>query len=103
VTPSIRRNPLSREDVDQAAVYLADHNPDAGFRFLESLESSFRRLAEMPAMGAVRTFPVSPWQDMRFFPVTGFPLYLIFYRPLAGGIEILRVLHAARDLPTLFK
>jgi toxin ParE1/3/4 len=28
--------------------------------------------------------------------------YLIFYRPLADGIEIVRVLHGARDIDSLF-
>jgi toxin ParE1/3/4 len=26
--------------------------------------------------------------------------YLIFYRPISDGIEIVRVLHGARDIPT---
>jgi toxin ParE1/3/4 len=28
--------------------------------------------------------------------------YLIFYKPLPDGIEVLRVLHGARDLPPFF-
>jgi toxin ParE1/3/4 len=34
---------------------------------------------------------------MRFWPVTGFRNYLVFYFPLSDGVEIVRVLHAARD------
>jgi toxin ParE1/3/4 len=36
---------------------------------------------------------------LRSFP---FRRYLIFYRLFAGGIEIVRVLHAAQDVPALF-
>jgi toxin ParE1/3/4 len=30
-----------------------------------------------------------------------FNAYLIFYRPVAGGIEVVRVLHGARDIPRI--
>jgi len=33
--------------------------------------------------------------------VDGFDSYLIFYRPIAEGVEIYRVLHGARDLRRL--
>ncbi len=33
----------------------------------------------------------------------GFERYLIFYRPLADGAEILRVIHGARDIERLFQ
>lgn len=39
---------------------------------------------------------------MRFHSVHGFRKYLIFYIPGSEGIEIVRVLHGARDLKTLF-
>jgi toxin ParE1/3/4 len=28
--------------------------------------------------------------------------YVIFYRPIADGIQLIRVLHGARDIPALF-
>ena len=34
--------------------------------------------------------------------ITGFDNYLIFYRPVEGGVEIIRVLHAKRDNTALF-
>ena len=33
-----------------------------------------------------------------FFPVSRFKAHVVFYRPVAGGIEIVRVLHGARDI-----
>ena len=29
--------------------------------------------------------------------------YIIFYRPIDDGIEVVRILHGARDLPPLFE
>jgi toxin ParE1/3/4 len=33
--------------------------------------------------------------------VRRFRNYLIFYRPTDGGIEVIRVLHAARDISSI--
>jgi len=35
--------------------------------------------------------------------VKGFERYLIFYRPLTDGVEILRAIHGARDIERLFR
>lgn len=40
---------------------------------------------------------------MRRWPVTGFENYLVYYRPLRDGIEIVRILHGARDIARLLK
>jgi toxin ParE1/3/4 len=39
---------------------------------------------------------------MRRFPVSRFDNYLIFYLPHENGIDVIRVLHGARDLDRLF-
>jgi toxin ParE1/3/4 len=38
---------------------------------------------------------------MRRWRVRGFENYLIFYQPLAQGIDVLRVVYGTRDLPGL--
>jgi toxin ParE1/3/4 len=38
------------------------------------------------------------YADLRSFPVSRFRAYQVFYRPIRGGIEVLRVLHGARDI-----
>ena len=37
--------------------------------------------------------------ELRSFPVDN---YIIFYRPISEGIQVIRVLHGARDIPPLF-
>jgi toxin ParE1/3/4 len=29
--------------------------------------------------------------------------YTVFYRPIDGGIELIRIIHGARDIPKLFQ
>ena len=58
-------------------------------RFIEA----FRALAAMPGMGHFR-------QDLTEAPLLFWPVasYLIVYRPETEPLEIIRVLHGARDL-----
>ena len=37
------------------------------------------------------------------WPVRGFEKHVIFYRPVATGIDVVRVLHAARDIEAIFE
>jgi len=39
---------------------------------------------------------------VRMWRVKGFRRYLIFYRPIEDGIEIVRVIHSSRDIAALF-
>jgi toxin ParE1/3/4 len=49
-------------------------------------------------MGSPREFRNPHLAGIRQWRIPGFEKYLIFYRPLEDGIEILRVLHGARDI-----
>ena len=53
-------------------------------------------------MGSVRRYNDPALVDVRMWRVAGFPNHLIFYRPIGRGIEVLRVLHAKRDIESLF-
>ena len=39
--------------------------------------------------------------DIRVWRISGFEKHLIFYRPCPKGVEILDVIHGARDIETL--
>jgi toxin ParE1/3/4 len=56
------------------------------------------RLADMPALGSRYESHAPELTGVRFFPVTRYRNYLVFYRPTATGIEVLRVLHGAQDI-----
>ena len=92
-----RVSEAAREDLDAIWLYIAQDDPDAADRFIQTLVSRFPMLASMPGMGRLRE-ELSP--SLRSFPVGN---YVIFYRPMEGGVEIARVLHGARDLPPLFE
>lgn len=86
----------SRRDLDEILDRIAIHNSRAAVAFVERLEKKCYELAENPDMGFLRD-ELAP--DLRCWPVRK---YLIFYRPIDDGIEIVRVVHGARDLDRLF-
>ena len=60
-------------------------------------------LAAMPELGERQVFKRADLADLRAWQVRGFENYLIFYRPIEHGVEIVRVLHAARDIAAIFE
>jgi len=102
MTPRIARKPQAKRDVIQIASFIAEDSLDASDRFLESVEAAFLALARRPLMGPSRAFRDPQLAGIRMWPVKDFGKYLIFYRPLATGIEVPRVVHGARDIRKLF-
>jgi toxin ParE1/3/4 len=97
----IRILPEADADLDDHFAYLQDESPSAAFRFLESADETFRLLSEQPRIGYLRKSAQPNLKDIRSFPVSGFPNWLVFYRPTGSGIEIVRILHGARNIPRI--
>lgn len=76
---------------------------DVAMRFIDKAERSFDQLLAMPRMGAVVGLDELPYEDIRRWHIDGFPAIIIYYRELADGIEIIRILHSSRDIPPLFR
>jgi toxin ParE1/3/4 len=60
-------------------------------------------LAANPELGRQRRFRNPRLRNVRSFRVSGFDNYLIFYRAVSEGIQVLHVYHGARDLEALFE
>ena len=93
----------AEQDTEEIALYLALENPNASAMFREALEATYTLLSTMPKIGSTRDFHNPRLSGLRMFPVKGFENYLIFYQPTDEGLLIVRVLHGARDIVTLFK
>ncbi|MEH2328527.1 type II toxin-antitoxin system RelE/ParE family toxin [Nostoc sp.] len=77
-------------------LYIARYNPDAARRINQKIKQQCKLLADFPNMGQSFDTFVS---GLRSFPVED---YLIFYRPIDGGVEIARIVSGYRDLETVF-
>ena len=89
------------QDIDEHAAYIASHNPRAGYRFLEMVEETFEVLARHPRIGSPRFHHIV--SGLRAFPVGSFESYIVLYFVAAGRVQVVRVLHGARDLEELLK
>ena len=61
------------------------------------LYETMQKLAQFPLVGKERAEIL---EGLRSFPVNN---YVIFYRSVDNGIEVIRVLHGARDIESLFE
>lgn len=98
----IIRRVQARRDAIESALYIAQDNPEAGRRLLDAIESAYKQLAVMPQMGTAYASRNPALAGLRRLPVPGFHNFQIFYRPIDAGIEVIRVLHGARDYDSLF-
>jgi toxin ParE1/3/4 len=89
------RTAKAEEDLIEIWMYVATDNPEAADKLIERIDTKCQMLADNPAMGQVRPDIAS---GLRYFP-TG--QYLILYREISGGVEIVRVVHGARYLPDI--
>ncbi len=84
--------PQSEADLDAITEYYAEHNPDAGIRLLDEIAARCRQLANQPRQGRPRS---DLGAGIRTVVVRQ---YVVFFRASANGIDVLRVLHGARDI-----
>lgn len=94
--PIVRRTAQADEDLMDLWVYIAQDNPKAADRLLDEIEDKFGLLSEQPRLGPARP-DIAP--ELRYVPVGR---YLILYREIVDGIEVVRVVHGARRLSHLF-
>jgi toxin ParE1/3/4 len=95
----VHKHRTARQDLaDVFYHYAREGNLTIAHRFLAEAEAIFKRLARMPGMGTRYQLDDSIFADLRFFPIPRFRKYLVFYRPVDGGIQVFRVLHGARDI-----
>lgn len=88
--------PLAQEDLGDIWDYASESGVERADRLLDLIYEKCQRLAEYPEMGRARHELLV---NLRSFAVKH---YVIFYQPIADGIEVLRVLHGALDIHRVF-
>jgi toxin ParE1/3/4 len=97
------RRPAANRDLIDCFEYIGTDSEESATRFLRAAEDTFLALARMPGMGVAISFSDSRDRNLRRWRIRGFENFLIFYRPLEDGIEVIRVLHGAREIERLFE
>ena len=89
--------PAARADLDDVWDYVSPAGKKVADRFVTKIRKQCRMLARFPGIGrardelavGLRSFPLSP--------------FVIFFRLVDKRVEIVRVLHGARDFEALWK
>jgi len=93
----LRISPRASSDLIEIWSYIADDSVANADAFIDRLNETMQLLAGKPGSGRHRE-ELAP--GMQSFP---FGRYIIFYRVVSSTIEIVRVLHGARDIENIFE
>jgi toxin ParE1/3/4 len=90
---ALRLSPAARADLDSIWTYTAERwDLDQAEAYTRSLSNAMQLLASSPDLGR-------KIDDIRAgylkFPAAS---HIIFYRKVAGGIEVIRILHRSMDV-----
>lgn len=88
----ILTRPLAQRDLAELWSFIADDSQDQADRFLDGLQASLLLWSTQPQMGRKRDELMAGLRSMSH------GRYVIFAFALADGIEVVRVLHSARDI-----
>ncbi|NEO88626.1 MAG: type II toxin-antitoxin system RelE/ParE family toxin [Spirulina sp. SIO3F2] len=89
-------NALASQDLNEIADYFAENSVEAGERFFQAFNRKCQQLITFPNSG-------KSYESIRpGLRGLSFEKYIIFYRILKDGIEILRVVSGRRDFPAMF-
>jgi len=101
VSLSIVITPEADRDLEETALFIETDSPSAAKRFLDAATSGFRSLSDAPRIGGRVETSNTALTGLRRWRVPGFENHLIFYRVTDESIEIIRVLHGARDIESI--
>ncbi len=86
----------AQDDVAEICDYVAQDDDQAAKRLVDKFGEAFARLTDWPGIGRVRpeiSVGIRSW-------VVG--SYVVLYRSYDDRIDVIRVIHGARDIAALF-
>lgn len=94
---SVVRTELAESDFASILEYLEEHSQSAADRFTTDVVKTCRHLQDSPKMGRARDELTAGIRSIAI------QKYVLFYRINDNTVEIVRILHGARDIPALFE
>jgi len=96
--PAYVLSPDALQDLQDIWDYVALDSVDAADQLEDEFFNAFEKLARRPRMGHTRRDLTE--RDVRFWPNGS---YLIVYREHPDALQIVAVLHGARDIPEIIR
>ncbi|TCZ55965.1 type II toxin-antitoxin system RelE/ParE family toxin [Roseicella aquatilis] len=95
-----RLTAAARRDLREAMAWIQQDNPAAARRLRDAVQRAAERIGDFPRSGALRPEFLPPGR--RLLVLAGLP-YVLVYSEATQPPTILRLLHAARDLPDVLR
>ncbi len=90
----------AHSDVDEALeYYLEEAGAQVALEFIDALERAYAHISGHPASGSTRYSVELNLPGLRPWPLRRFP-HVVFYVEAQDHIDVWRVLHGTRDIPT---
>ena len=93
--------PDADDDVDGHAEYIARDSLETALRFYANVVDTYEEIAFMPLAWPELDLGVPALGGLRKRGVIGFGNHLVIYRVTGNVVEVLCVVHGARDLPAV--
>ncbi len=93
----LRISPRATEDLLDIWSYIADDSEANADGFIDKIYETMELLARQPGLGRLRKELVP---EIQSFAVGR---YVVFYRVVTDAIEVVRVLHGARDIENILE
>jgi toxin ParE1/3/4 len=99
----VTHRPQARVDLLEQFVWFGERSGvDLAERYFAAVEATCQRLASFPHSGTPYEAVRADLIGLRKSTISGFEDFLIFYLAREGGIDVVRVVHGARDLKEFF-
>ncbi len=96
------QTPRAERDLIEHYARIALDKLDPALRFLKVADETFQLIAQVPRIGREWESENSRLAGLRVYPLPhGYRSYMVFYRVIDDGIEVVRVLHGARDIESV--
>jgi len=99
VKPVVPRSQANRDVDEVIAFYLEQRAVDAALGFVDALEKAYDHIGRHPAAGSPRYAHELNLPELRFWLVPNYP-YVVFYVERDDHVDVWRVLHGERDIPS---
>lgn len=97
----LRRRRADQDVDEQVGYYLDEGATDTALRFIDAVDAACRRLQDHPEIGVLREFQSTRLTGLRIWFLPDFPEHLVFYQQTEKTVEVVRILHAKRDVGTV--
>jgi toxin ParE1/3/4 len=88
-------------DLEDKVAFIRKNSPISSLRFFHAVQKTAQLLLQFPKLGSLYDEQNPEFADVRWFNVSRFKKFLIFYKETDDGIEVFRLLHSAQDIPRI--